>query len=628
MRKNKQQLSIRRHLFYLTTLLLGIIILNSCTKIDTDKLQMDIPINKIDITEKFFYASPKTDVITKRVLENLKEKNSKFEFVENFVMENGYPIWDKAIISTKTRSYNSIINSVSGQTDTIIQIPLVLPNTSKVNGFIAAVLNDSINYNLYIGKDYYKYSFNDVPEDSINADKAAMQIMLLDKAVFGFTDFAINDNRLFSNQNNYNINAPQRIIKISNNNGNIGNIVPACESVIIDWFVIDCGFYGNCTINWYQQINVCPNYGGGSGGGIPSGGGSPFPPPLGGTGIPCSGCGSGPSGSPNGTGSGGTGNGGLGWTPTPINPAIVYVLTTMGLERDEDEAIWFGNSSHLTRAIEIQNYLVLNNNSPEAIAFCRLHLNLMMSDPLYLNFVASRPNNIQTTYYSYLTEVENDLVSNPCLKSVTNTITKGKLQTLVYDLFKKEQAAAASAKPKFKIKFKFEEVTSLPDNKPATTQDLYAQSSPTTISGAEIIVKLNTTVLAGKSKEWITSVILHEICHAIRKADAVNANFPLFPFVITQEEEHTKMIEMKHPLDIYNNLMQIFPNANMADMKDLAIGGFSDVLFSSSGTLLNNTLTTAITGAGYFPGINISNAYDNTIPDYKNLTNGKGTICN
>ena len=63
-------------------------------------------------------------------------------------------------------------------------------------------------------------------------------------------------------------------------------------------------------------------------------------------------------------------------------------------------------------------------------------------------------------------------------------------------------------------------------------------------------------------------------------------------------------------------------------MKDLAIGGFADVLFPPSDTSLINNLTQQIRGSLYFPNINISNAYDSTIPAYKNLTNGKGTICN
>jgi hypothetical protein len=86
------------------------------------------------------------------------------------------------------------------------------------------------------------------------------------------------------------------------------------------------------------------------------------------------------------------------------------------------------------------------------------------------------------------------------------------------------------------------------------------------------------------------------------------------------------LINAKHSLTIYQSLIDLFPNANVQEMKDLAIGGFADVLFSSTGTLLNNSLTQKITGTDFFPNIDISNAYNYTIPEYKDLT--KGTICN
>jgi hypothetical protein len=46
-------------------------------------------------------------------------------------------------------------------------------------------------------------------------------------------------------------------------------------------------------------------------------------------------------------------------------------------------------------------------------------------------------------------------------------------------------------------------------------------------------------------------------------------------------------------------IIVLYPNANDAEMKDLSIGGFADVLFSPSGTLLNNNLTQLITEAGF-----------------------------
>lgn len=223
-------------------------------------------------------------------------------------------------------------------------------------------------------------------------------------------------------------------------------------------------------------------------------------------------------------------------------------------------------------------------------------------------------------YYSHLTEVENNLI-NPCLKGLVNAITKGKHRSIVFDLFKKLQTDA-----KFPIKFTYEEVGSLPNDAPAKTQDGYSPASPNTISAGIMIVQLNTSVLIGKSKEYISSVILHEIAHAIEKAKAVMASFPALPQIPTQAAEHTAIIEAKLSLTIYQSLIDLFPSANVQEMKELAIGGFADVLFSPNGTLLSNNLTQLITAADFFPGIDISNAYNNTIPEYKDAT--KGTICN
>ena len=58
------------------------------------------------------------------------------------------------------------------------------------------------------------------------------------------------------------------------------------------------------------------------------------------------------------------------------------------------------------------------------------------------------------------------------------------------------------------------------------------------------------------------------------------------------------MIEKKDPLNIYNNLIQLYPSADITEMKDLSIGGFADVLFLN-GTLLNNTSTDRNTAAEF-----------------------------
>jgi hypothetical protein len=634
------------------TTLYFLILFISCKKIDST--QEDKPSNSNEITNKFFNANRTSDPKEAALVNYLKNRNNKENFVEGIVSRIGYPRWDKAFqFPNKTKS-NATTNLV-GDSTSIYHIPFVRDSQNFVNASMILIANQTDTSISYKCDWQYSQKQNSTQSYSDSAEYFAIYFMILDKTVFGYNKFTITDSNLFRSTNHHTKHVTLNSFT-TNTTNNLLSWVTTCQDVTISWndcpYAVCTGANGSCdgcpqctsSVSYTYCSSGWQETGGGGGGGTGGGG-------------------TGGGGTGGGTGGGGSGGSGGGSTP-PIcnnvpsqsargnvpsnnlvegcspgwNPAPpVYTPSTITQKKD-----YLIQQLGITHAQQINLFINISDSEINAL-FSYIYTDNTTIKRDYvlwaLNFFSQNPSeDFSNIFYSNLTEVENDLVSNPCLKSVTNTITKAKLQTLVYDLFKKEQATAAAAKPKFKIKFKFEEVTSLPDNKPATTQDIYAQNSPTTLSEAIMIVKLNTTVLAGKSKEWITSVILHEICHSIRKAAAVNATFPLFPFVITQEQEHTEMILKKHPLDIYNNLMQIFPNATNAtpteiavknsDFKDLAIGGFSDVLFSSNGTLLSNTLTTAITGAGYFPSINISNAYDNTIPDYKNLTNGKGTICN
>jgi hypothetical protein len=616
-------MSVKFRFLSLLVLLGFVLTYLSCKK--TDLLSQTSISSDAFIETKFFNSNRSNDPTEKTLVDYLKRQNDKTNFVPATIKQIGFPVWDKAI-SFKNNKKNTSSFAASGDS-TLSEtyfIPFVRDSQNYVNATL--IIETSNSDTSFQFKSDWQYAQMQNSHNSLGdtAENFAVLIMNLDKNVFGYNKFTILDSNLFKQNNKKAL-----FVKLDTSSQNSGsNLMNTdCLDATITWNTCpytpgncsgpngtcdNCPDYCTSSIHW----TYCPPSGSPGDGGVPSGG------PWGG-----------PSGNPPPTGSGG-------WAPAPTpiitNSAILYLVTNMGL--NSNESAWFTSSIQKTlRATEIQNYLIQHNNSSDAIAFCWLHLNLMMSDPLYFNFVNTHPSDIQTAYYAYLTEVENNLVNNSCLKSVTNAITKAKLQTLVYDLFKKEQATAASAKPKFKIKFNFEEVTSLTDNAPAATQDGYTYSSPTTISGAVMIIKLNTTALAGKSKEWITSVILHELCHAIKKAIAVNASFPNPPIAPTQAEEHSSMILTKAPLYIYSNLMLIFPNATDAtpleiatknsDMKDLSIGSFADVLFSND-TLSNNFLKLQIRDTNYFPGINISKAYDSIIPAYKNLTNGKGTICN
>ena len=574
--------------------------------------------NATNTENNFFTLHRSNDALEKSLVEYIFKENSKLHFTEKTVNQIGYPRWDKISGLTKNNTSNNSFKSIKNADTTIYYVPFVRDNQNFVNAAMLIKISANADTTFsYIQDCSYKAKQNTATSINDNAEYYAIFFMTLTKNVFGYKKFKITDPDLFKDGNKKNISVT--IDNAFTNSNGAKNLLSSCATTTISWqdcpYTICNGEGGSCDGCDECTSSISWTYCGGDGGGWPTGGGG------GNTGGSDGGGSSSGGGSSGGGSSGGSSSGGgsSGWAPIVFNPAVTYIITTMGA--DGNEPAWFASSMENTiRAVEIKNYLVQHNNSAEAIDFCWLHLTKMMNDPTYLNFVDSHPNDIQSAYYSYLTEVENDLVNNPCLKGITNAITKGKHQTLVYDLFKKEQA---TAKPKFPLKFRFEEVASLPS--PAATQDGYLYDSPTTISAGIMIIKLNTGALAGKSREWITSVILHELCHAITKAITVNANFPKPIPVITQEDEHKEMIKKKYPLDIYNNLTQIFPNANVEEMKDLAVGGFAGVLFSN-GILLNNPSTQQITGAEYFPGLDIFNAYTNTIPSYKDLT--KGTICN
>jgi hypothetical protein len=113
-------------------------------------------------TQMFFNIKNTTNPIVVRVINNIKERNSKGYFINNFATKNGFAIWDKAKISfvKKVNGTESFTGStVSNEMDTLIYIPLVKQDGTKVNGFILAAVSDSIKMSYYLNQDYVNYPF-------------------------------------------------------------------------------------------------------------------------------------------------------------------------------------------------------------------------------------------------------------------------------------------------------------------------------------------------------------------------------------------------------------------------------------------------------------------------------------
>jgi hypothetical protein len=168
----------------------------SCTKINTD-VPRKLALTDAEVTQKFFNVPANAPLAAKRLSIELKRRNDSLEFVREFVKNNGYPVWAKAMLPVEHPVTNTSFSDNVAAEDTVIIVPVVPQGQAVVGSFIKAFLSGNVNVSLYRGSDYSAYSFNNVPADSINADKAAIQIMVLNNYVFGYKDFSINDDRLF-----------------------------------------------------------------------------------------------------------------------------------------------------------------------------------------------------------------------------------------------------------------------------------------------------------------------------------------------------------------------------------------------------------------------------------------------
>ena len=306
----KQAFPKVRLLFVYLLLFSFFIVQPSCTKIDNADLT-NRALTDAEVTQKFFDLPANAPLAVKRAAAEMKSKNAASEFVKAFVKNNGYPVWDKALIPAQPLTSVSFSGNVQ-VTDTVIIIPVVPQNAAFVSSFVRATLNGSARFEFFRGNDYAAYTFNDVPADSVNADKAAMQIMILDKLVFGYTKFRVVDKRLFHPSSDYSDTGHiSRTLTLSGDQpfsgGNTSNLFQTCMLVTNTTTTNHCpyppgqctginGTCDNCAAVCASVVSeshlVCSVWyddSGGSTTGSPDPGGGPGGGPMPDPGFPCAG---------------------------------------------------------------------------------------------------------------------------------------------------------------------------------------------------------------------------------------------------------------------------------------------------------------------------------------------------
>ncbi len=157
----------------------------------------DIPKDEETTAFRFFRHTAPGSPVLKRVMDELKKRQSQNPtFIPSLVARHGYVVWDKSTIKIRTANITSGRTNET-QNDTIILLPLVHPQGHTVNAYIEAHLTDTVRLNLYQSDAYTNYPYGNLNSSVNNAEKFALEFMLLDNKVFGYSRFRIIDTTLF-----------------------------------------------------------------------------------------------------------------------------------------------------------------------------------------------------------------------------------------------------------------------------------------------------------------------------------------------------------------------------------------------------------------------------------------------
>lgn len=292
----------------------------SCRKTDSQFERTAADNTKADLTARFFTAKPGTHIAATRVLEEIRQRDNNLHFISDFALTNGLAQWDKAIVTLPENdpSHNFGNNVQNG--DTIVYIPLVLTNTQYTNGFIRAVLNDTISISNWVAGDYRYFPVSAAAGETSRNQYASM-IMLMDNQVFGATKFKLTDSSLLLPAGSA-ATGHERLAKITSIDTVSGSNLCTGTIYTVSWLVQDAANCsctngasspgGHCS-DWQTGCAACSNTvsitiqvgDGGCGGGVST---PPSPTnPTGGS--------SGGTWNTGPVGGGGSGGGPVGWVP-------------------------------------------------------------------------------------------------------------------------------------------------------------------------------------------------------------------------------------------------------------------------------------------------------------------------
>ena len=166
------------------------------------KENQDITYKSRETDTNFFEIQKDINPITLKIVNEIKDRNKSDEFVNEFSLYSGFPVWNKSLIK------------ISQNKDTIVYTPLVLNKSKYTNGFIKSVINKNISISSHLRSEYKNYSFSET--NSFSANDYVTMFAYFDNMIFNHSRFTLTDLRLFKEIPSRLLQTGNRVLKINN----------------------------------------------------------------------------------------------------------------------------------------------------------------------------------------------------------------------------------------------------------------------------------------------------------------------------------------------------------------------------------------------------------------------------
>jgi hypothetical protein len=164
-----------------------------------------------------------------------------------------------------------------------------------------------------------------------------------------------------------------------------------------------------------------------------------------------------------------------------------------------------------------------------------------------------------------LTSVDVSAINDPCLLELIQFIGVAGHKSYILNAYFNQEINNGGLLKKYKVKYLSNTGLIGSNGQPVPGHtDVYELTDGT----FEIEITLNPDFFQNTTKEWVTTVILHELLHGIITSVRPDLN--------TNKLQHKFMFDREFPVSIAQSLIELFPNIDLHDALALGIDGLSE----------------------------------------------------